>query len=627
MYSALSNALQVMLFLIWIVSCKESEATANYKNQRSQATAVTVNNAGNAATDDQNPGGDPSSAANSDLPLPDQALAIINKNCARCHGAAASQGGFGIIDNVPAMLSSGKYIIPGNAEASLIFSKLAPFGNMPPTGPLAAADVNVIKQWIQSLTAPAQLVALRDTQVLDLIQKDLQSNVAAADQTQVRYFSLHVPNNVGVAEADIDSMRKAFFKVVNSLSRSPVIVKPIAVDTRKLIYRVKLDEMGIPIAIFEAVMSDFYPYSQQYLNNVSDATSILASQNDTSLRTATGSGNYLIRADWFISTATLPVPYERLLQLGNNLAALDTQLGVTALANINANRVIRSGFRNSGMSAQNRIIERHSQLNGLAYWTSYDFSTSVATANIFNNPLGPIALNGTKEFAHEGADVMFQLANGMFGFRLVNAAGVVLDKAATNTVNQSAAPAEFLSAVVNGVSCMSCHNGGLIHKKDEVRTFAQANTGDFTQVEFEKILNLFPEERLFKDSVDKDNAFYQNAMTQLGIDIKKPDPVNQTFRFYNRSLTKNDVREELGVSTSVLDGILVNEPFKSRWSSLRTAGAISREDLGGLLAQAIEQARIEVNVTVPRLGDFMVTTNCMFANQLQMDACVVRPQP
>ncbi len=629
MYSAISYTIQVLLFLIWAISCKESETTANYKNQRTLPNAVVQDNASadasaDTADDPVDANGD--GAATGELPLADQVLAILSKNCARCHGASNTQGNFGIIDNVQAMLASGRYIIPGNPEASLIFTKLAPFGNMPPVGPLKSEDVNVIKQWIQSLQS-TQVVPLRDTQVLDLIQKDIQSNVAAADQVQVRYLSLHVPNNVGVPETDLENMRKGLFKVVNSLSRSPVIVKPVAVDAKKLIYRVKLDEMGIPIQVFESVMNDFYPYSQQYLNNVADATSIQASQNDSTLRTATGSNHYLIRADWFITTATLPVPYERLLQLGVNQAALDQQLGVNLLANINANRVIRAGFRNSGMSPQNRVIERHAQINGLAYWTSYDFESSAGTSNVFTNPLGPTALNGTREFNHQGAGIMFQLANGMFAYRVVSNAGVALDKAATNTVNQSNAPAEFLAAMVNGVSCMSCHNAGLIHKKDEIRPFAQANVGDFAQVEFEKILNLYPEERIFKETLDKDNAFYLNALSQLGIDPKKPDPVNQTYRFYNRSLTRSDVREELGVSLAVLDGLLANEPFKSRWSSLRSNGAISREDLSALFSQAVEQARIEVNVSVPVRGDFVVTTSCMFANQVQMDNCVVTPQP
>lgn len=624
MYSAISNAIQVFLFLIWAFSCKESETTGSYKNQQ-RNLPVSSPAATNPPASDADAAGNPQPDPET-LPLADQAQAILNKSCARCHGADNAQGNFGIIDNVPAMVASGRYIVPGNPEASLIFTKLAPFGNMPPTGPLKAEDVTTIKQWIQSL-ASTQVIPLRDTQVLDLIQKDIQSNIAAADQIQVRYFTLHVPNNVGVSENDLDSMRKALFKTINSLSRSPVVVKPVAVDAKKLVYRVKLDEMGLPIPVFEAVMNDFYPFSQQYLSNVSDAASVLASQNDSSLRVATGSNNYLIRADWFIATATLPVPYERLLQLGVNQNALDQQLGVNVLANINANRVIRSGFRNSGMSPQNRIIERHSQVNGLAYWTSYDFSSSAATANIFNNPLGPVTLNGTKEFTHESAGIMFQLANGMFAYRVLDNAGAALDKAPTNTVSQNTAPSEFLSAMANGISCMSCHNAGLIHKRDEIRPYAQANVADFTQVEFEKILNLFPEERIFKETLDKDNAFYFNALSQLGIDPKKPDPVSQTFRFYNRSLSKVDVGEELGVSTAVLDGLLVNEPFKSRWSSLRSQGAISREDLSALLSQAIEQARIEVNVTIPQLGDFVVTTNCMFASQVQMDNCVIAPQP
>jgi mono/diheme cytochrome c family protein len=619
MYAAITNVIQVLLFVIWAFSCKESETTGSYKNRNSPPAVGT----GNGSANSQNPG-EGGAVSAGDLSLQEQATAILSQNCAKCHGAANPQGNFGIIDNIPALLASGRYIIPGNPEASLIFTKLAPFGNMPPTGALKAEDVNIIKQWIQSLESK-QVVALRDTQVLDLIQKDIQSSVAVADQAQVRYFSLHVPNNVGATAEDLDTMRKGLFKVINSLSRSPVLVKPVAVDAAKLIYRVKLDEMGIPINVFESVMNDFYPYSQQYLNNVSDAASILASQNDSSLRAATASNNYLIRADWFIATATLPIPYERLLQLGANQAALDQQLGINVIADINANRVQRAGFRNSGMSTQNRVIERHAQLNGLSYWTSYDFSSSNDAANVFINPLGPAALNGTREFTHEGSGIMFQLANGMFAYRVVNNAGVVLDKAPTSTATQSNGPTEFLAAMVNGVSCMGCHNAGLIYKKDEIRPFAQANVGDFTQAEFEKILNIYPEERIFKEALDRDNAFYFNALNQLGIDPKKPDPVNQVYRFYNRSLTRDDVREELGISASVLDGLLANDPFKARWNTLRNGGAISREDLSVLLAQAIEQSRIEVNVTLPAQGDFVVTTACMFASQVQMDNCLVVP--
>ncbi|MDQ3233573.1 MAG: hypothetical protein M3Q07_17280, partial [Pseudobdellovibrionaceae bacterium] len=212
---------------------------------------------------------------------------------------------------------------------------------------------------------------------------------------------------------------------------------------------------------------------------------------------------------------------------------------------------------------------------------------------------------------------------GMLGYRLVNAAGVILDKGPTSIVKQNDAPSQFLSAIVNGVSCMNCHGAGLLYKKDEVRAFAQANVTAFSQAEMEKILNIYPEDAVFKAAMDKDNAFHFNALTQLGIDPKSPDPVNQAFRFFNRSMSKNDVKEELGITESVMDGLLQNEPYRTQWSSLRTQGFISRQELSILQTQAIEQSRIEVNVANPLLGDFLATPDCMFASQVQMDNCVI----
>jgi len=551
-----------------------------------------------------------------------EALAILNKSCVSCHSATNIQGNFGSLDNVESMLASGRYLVAGSPEKSLIYTKLAPTGNMPPSGALKPAEAETIKQWIAQLKT-VQIVALKDTQVLDLIQKDIQISVTPADQNQVRYFSLHVPNNLGTNEAAMESLRKAFFKVVNSLSRSPVLVKPVAVDAKKLVYRLKLDELGIPVQVFESVMNDFYPFTQQYLNNVSDSTAIRAAQNDATMRTATGSNNYLIRADWFIATATLPIAYERLLQLGPDLVSLETELGVNSLANLTANRVIRSGFKNSGVSSQNRVIERHSQRNGLAYWLSYDFARLDQIENIFANPLGPVAMNSTKAFQHDGGEVIFQLPNGMFGYRLITGTGVILDKGPTSIVKQVDAPSQFLSAIVNGVSCMNCHGAGLLFKKDEIRAFTLANIGNFSQVEVEKVLNLYPEEKIFKDSMDKDNGYYFNALTSIGIDPKTPDPVNQAFRFYNRSLAKADVREELGVSDAALDSILLNEPFRTQWSSLRTQGFISRQEMSLLVGLATELTRIEVNVVNPSIGDFLATPDCMFASQVQMDNCII----
>jgi mono/diheme cytochrome c family protein len=605
--------------LILVGACESSPSIpvlsrfngANKKVEETRAPIDTKNN---------NPSGEDAQAES----LQAEALAILDRACVSCHSATNIQGNFGSLDNVEAMLASGRYLVAGKPERSLVYTKLAPVGNMPPSGALKPEEVETIKQWILGLKA-VEVVPLKDIQVIDLIQKDLQANVPAAEQDQVRYFSLHVPNNVGINEAGMENLRKAFFKVVNSLSRSPALVKPVAVDPKKLVYRLKLNELGIPVQTFESVMTDFYPFSQQFVNNVADNAAQQAAQNDQTLRTAIRSTNYLIRADWFIATATMPLPYERLLDLGEDQAELDAQLGVNIADNLANNRVVRSGFKNSGVSSQNRMIERHSQNNGLSYWISYDFARLDQIENLFANPLGPTGTNPTKAFQHDGGEIIFQLPNGMLAYRLVNNVGVIIDKGPTSIVKQNDAPSQFLSAIVNGVSCMNCHQAGLLYKKDEVRAFAQANVGAFSAAEMEKILNLYPEDKVFKDTMDKDNALYFNSLKALGIDPLKPDPVNQAFRFFNRSLSKNDVIEELGITEALLDSLLQNEPYRTQWTSLRNLGFISRQELSLLQAQAMEQSRLEVNIINPQVGDFLATPDCMFASQVQMDNCLITP--
>jgi len=555
--------------------------------------------------------------------LQSEALAVLDRSCVGCHSATNIQGNFGALDNVEAMLASGRYLVAGSPERSLIYTKLAPGGNMPPSGALKPEEVDLIQDWIASLKE-VETVPLEIHDVIDIIEKDFNQNVPLADRSQVRYFSFHVANNVGSSQTTLDNMRKAFFKVLNSVSRSPALIMPVAVAPKSLIYRLKLNEIAVPVKVFEDLMLDFYPFTLQFVENGENALFLQTAKRDAALRTAIGSPNYLIRADWWIATATLPIPYERLLQLGLTQAELDLPLGIDILANLRGNQVMRSGFKNSGVSSQNRMVERHSQSNGLAYWLSYDFSLLEASQNIFSNPLGPKPLNSEKSFLHAGGEVIFQLPNGLFGYRLVDTSGAILDKGPTNIVKQNDAPPQFVSAIVNGVSCMNCHGSGLVYKKDEIRAFSTANASVFSAPELEQIGKLYPEDHFFKGAMDKDNSFYFKALSQLGIDPKLPDQVNQAYRFFNRSLNKSDVKWELGISEESMNGLLVKDPFRTQWTSLNSGGVISREELSLLQTQALEQTRLDVKVTEPRLGDYLVTPGCMSESQTRMNNCLVK---
>ena len=95
-----------------------------------------------------------------------------------------------------------------------------------------------------------------------------------------------------------------------------------------------------------------------------------------------------IQVDWFLATAASPPLYHELLSLPLTDGELETRLGVDVDRNLRdapGVRVWRAGFNNSGVSNNNRMVERHAFRDG-AYWKSYDFAGNVGTQNIFTHP-------------------------------------------------------------------------------------------------------------------------------------------------------------------------------------------------------------------------------------------------
>ena len=120
-----------------------------------------------------------------------------------------------------------------------------------------------------------------------------------------------------------------------------------------------------------------------------------------------------VHIDWFLATASTPPLYHDLLSLPLTDRELETRLEVDVARNlINAPgvRVLRAGFNNSGVSNNNRVVERHTSRYG-AYWKSYDFAGSVGAQNIFTHPLN---------FTYDGGEAIFNLPNGLQGYYLVN---------------------------------------------------------------------------------------------------------------------------------------------------------------------------------------------------------------
>ena len=526
------------------------------------------------------------------LDLKSKSLEILEQNCASCHNLENAQGGFDSVLDAEEMIKSGRYIVPGDPDNSLIIERLAPTGNMPPSGQFRSEDAETLKTWIADIGQDT-LQSFSVAEELATIRSDLE-RINIVDRPFYRYFSSRTMINAGANKDVVETTSQALTKVLNSLSFAPVVVQPLALTGNEAIVRVDLRTLALDRATFDRIVGDFYPFTLNYNANSNDPNFEIQANDDAFLRSQVASDNYVLRMDWFVATATLPELYKRFLNLPPTLDQLENQLGVTRLDNIVNNQVVRSGFRNSGVSAQNRVIERHrANTTNLPYWISYDFAdNNEGQQNIFNFPLGQAGAEfETKSFDHDGGEVIFQLPNGMLGFYLNLADGAAIDKGPVNIVSQVNGPAQFFQAIVNGVSCMSCHHQGLLDKEDSIREFA-AISQDFSAEEKAKIFNLYPSKDQFKALIDEDNTKYQSALASLDLASSPADPVAPSFQYYNKRLFRQDVQQELGLSDVAFDALLSVEPFKSAWVSIYTnSGSIRREEFNLLFGAALRSLR------------------------------------
>src|SRR5207244_4177414 len=132
-----------------------------------------------------------------------------------------------------------------------------------------------------------------------------------------------------------------------------------------------------------------------------------------------------LRGDWFVATASRPPLYQDLLQLPPTDRALERLLQVDVPTNLKEETAARAGFNDSGVSKNNRLIERHDAAYG-AYWRSYDFAENTGRQNLFEHPLGP--QTGETSFQHAGGEMIFHLPNGLHGYLLADSTGRRIDK-------------------------------------------------------------------------------------------------------------------------------------------------------------------------------------------------------
>ena len=470
------------------------------------------------------------------------AYAIFEQSCFICHGPAGSFKESLLIDH-NTLIQNGT-VIPGNPNTSELYNRLVTTDTakrMPlQQPPLSAQAINTIRNWILAgapdwaATSTTDGDFISPGEMLNTIETHLMS-LPSFDRAFARYFTMTHLYNAGESAGILQEYRKALYKLINSLSWGVEVINPEPIDPEKTILYIDLRHYEWDVNDGWGQIEAAYPYHISF-----DAPEQTALRDQLSrLQTEMKSDIPSVHVDWFVAQASLPPLYHELLSLPLTDRELETRLEVDVVRNLlNAPgvRVWRAGTNNSGVSNNNRVIERHTSRYG-AYWKSYDFAGSVGTQNIFTHPLS---------FTHDGGEVVFNLPNGLQGYYLANASGFRLDAAPINIVSN---PAANDPTVRNGLSCMGCHTEGMKIFEDEVRPVIESNTNP--AYDKAQALRLYVEQSKMDTLLGEDMDRYRVALTKTGGAVDDIEPISRFHEVFQGPVDVAYAAAVVGLETEV----------------------------------------------------------------------------
>ncbi len=471
------------------------------------------------------------------------AYAIFQQSCLICHGPDGAYKETLLMEHNPLITANGP-VVPGNPEASRLYKRLLGEGGplMPLGGPpLPDPQIETVKNWILA-GAPDWAVTpttagdfISPGEILDTIETHLMS-LAPFDRAYARYFTMTHLYNAGGAVEILQEYRKGLSKLVNSLSWEREITNPQPIDPQGTIFYIDLRHYEWDRNDGWTKIEAEYPYHISYDAPTQTALKAQLTRLQGEMRCDIPS----VHVDWFIAQASLPPLYHDLLSLPLTDRELETRLEVDVVRNItNAPGVDvwRAGTNNSGVSNNNRVIERHTSRYG-AYWKSYDFAGSVGTQNIFTHPLS---------FTHDGGEVIFNLPNGLQAYYVTNATGFRLADAPISIVSN---PAASDPTVRNGLSCFGCHTEGMKTFEDEVRDVIESNaTPAYDKAH---ALRLYVEQSKMDALIGEDMERYKEALEATGGLFGDIEPISRFHEVFHGPVDAAYAAAVVGLETEAL---------------------------------------------------------------------------
>lgn len=491
-------------------------------------------------------------------PAEEAAYQVLDKYCAGCHqdgalndGLAKSKSGFGHVLDMRRLAQDPKFVSLGDHTKSKLYQVIA--GGSPPMPDNCwspdctpkSEELEVLKLWIDELDdniAEKAFVSLEDLH--RLAHDDLQKQPTNR-RDRIRYISLRpLYNDKDVSPENYEAYRQATIKLINALSWNPEPYNWEKVDEHGVLMRIYLPEIDWDHAKWHR-LETIYPYG--YTSETDPYLNPLKHMAKTEVP--------IIRADWFASTASVSPLYYDLLGLPDTVQGLESLLGLSMVKNIANEQVVRAGFQNSGVSTNNRLIERHALGTGF-FWTSYDFAGSKGRQSFFEYPLGPKEVYGEElAFTHDGGESIFTLPNGFHAYYLNTEKGVRLDVGPTSIVRDDDY-SDGTGEVVNGISCISCHSKGIRYNDDSVRDVA-INNLSLSPSSRQTIDAIYPGNDVVQEWFKKDEQAFFETLRSAGIDPETTagglEPIRGLFVYHvDHFVDLQQAANELGMTEDAL---------------------------------------------------------------------------
>ena len=172
--------------------------------------------------------------------------------------------------------------------------------------------------------------------------------------------------------------------------------------------------------------------------------------------------------------------------------------------------------------------------------------------------------------------MIFELPNGLHAYYIALADGTRLDVAPNTIVTDPEQPDRL---VINGLSCMSCHDKGLKPKEDEIRDHALANADLFSRSDLDQILGLYVEPDILSDLLKADKVRYRKSVEKAGGNTNNPDPTLALVREFEAAVDRKRAAVELGLTEAQLEVHLLNPDVGALLSVLRDDGGTLKREL------------------------------------------------